>query len=396
MTTAIARPMSTLQDLLERNKHSIVKVLPKHLTADRLIKVALVACARDENLKRCTPESVLKAVMVAAELGLDCGGTLGSAYLVPYGRTCTLITGYRGLIDLARRSGAIRSVEARPVFPSDHFKLRFGLDPVLEHEPSNKPRKADELLGVYCVAAFNDGGHHVEWMTREEVNAIRDRSPAGKSGPWKTDYVEMARKTVVRRAAKYWPLSPEMQRALEAEDEGTMSLDVGSLEEMSGGTSAGEPTAEQKALREELASAGRDEGHAAGAGSAKSPQDGGGEDPSPSDPGGPRESEQTSRSGDDPAGGSPPAAGDDEEALRIEAAHEDRLESLVQMLRDKPAARGVDDELLRDAITAYLAAPSRKIKSLGTLSDEDWKALRGTARTAQWSRYITDALEATA
>lgn len=229
-----ARPIDTLRGLLERSRESMAMVLPRHLTPERMIKVALVAASRTPALLQCDPKSVVQSVMSAAQLGLDCSGTLGSAYLVPYGRTCQLIVGYRGLIDLARRSGQISSIEAHCVRANDAYEVEYGLNPVLRHKPclSGDP---GEVVLVYAIARLVDGTIQTEVMTRAEVDAIRERSKAGRSGPWVTDYAEMARKTVVRRLCKYLPLSVELQDALALDDQvetgGPVAIDVSAAED---------------------------------------------------------------------------------------------------------------------------------------------------------------------
>ena len=220
-------PIDGLRDLLAKARPSMEMVLPKHVNAERLIKVALVAVSKTPKLLECTKTSIVQSVMKAAELGLDCGGALGSAYLVPYKKNskdargnwqsemvCQLIVGYRGLIDLARRSGALSSIEARVVRERDRFELAFGLEPKLIHEPFLDGEAGGVRL-VYCVARLTDGGTHVEVMTRDQVERIRERSKASKDGPWVTDWEEMARKTVVRRTCKYLPLSAEIVRAMQ-------------------------------------------------------------------------------------------------------------------------------------------------------------------------------------
>jgi len=217
-TTAIAKKgQPTIQQFLESRKDLIAQVAPKHLTPDRLIKVALMARARNKALLLCSPESLLQAVINAAELGLEPSGLLGQAYLVPYGKDVQLIPGYRGLIDLARRSGQISRIEAHVVHENDTFDISYGIEPKLEHKPtlSANPGKP---VAVYAIAKLKDGTTQVEVMTISQVEAIRSRSKAAKSGPWVTDFEEMARKTVVRRLCKYLPLSPELQKALEFEE----------------------------------------------------------------------------------------------------------------------------------------------------------------------------------
>ena len=222
-------PQELLKSTLETNSKAFSAILPKHVTVERVIKVVLSATARNPDLLKCTRQSFVLAVMQAAELGLEIGGLLGEAYLVPFKHTwtdskgqheeqrATCIVGYRGLINLARRSGQIHSIGARVVHQRDVFHVDLAGESIQHH-----PDLGDDpgpLVAVYAIARFKDGGQQVEVMTRGQVNAIKDRSPAGKSGPWITDFDEMARKTVVRRLAKYLPLSPELARAIEHEND---------------------------------------------------------------------------------------------------------------------------------------------------------------------------------
>jgi recombination protein RecT len=156
---------------------------------------------------------------VAAELGLEPGGALGHAYLVPYKQTCTLIVGYRGLIELAHRSGEVSLVRAVVVHERDSFKLTEGFEQMLAHEPY-LDGDAGALKYVYCVVVLKSGARWAEVMSRSQVDAIRARSQSANSGPWVTDYDEMAKKTAVRRALKYAPLSSErLERAMEVDSE---------------------------------------------------------------------------------------------------------------------------------------------------------------------------------
>lgn len=218
--------ISTFNQYLEMRKGVLAKMLPRHLTPDRLIKVALLAYSKTPKLRECSLESIWQSVAQAAELGLEPGGVLGHAYLVPFKGECTLIPGYRGLIDLARRSGEIESIEAHVVCERDKFTLRFGLDPVLEHEPF-LDGDAGSMRFVYAVAKLKDGGKQLEVMTRAQVEKIRNNSPdfkfKGANSVWGNHFEEMARKTVVRRLIKYLPISVErneaLVKALEADNE---------------------------------------------------------------------------------------------------------------------------------------------------------------------------------
>lgn len=216
MVRTTADKQATVKDLFEKAKHQISQVMPKHLTPDRMLKVALSATARTPTLLACSPQSLLLCVMQAAELGLEVGGLLGDAYFVPFKDKAQLIIGYRGLIKLARQSGQLASIEAHVVRQNDTFEIEFGLNTKLVHKPC-MTAEPGEPVAVYAVAKFKDGAVQCDVMPIHEVNAIRSRSQAGSAGPWVTDFAEMAKKTVVRRLCKFLPLSPELARALEHE-----------------------------------------------------------------------------------------------------------------------------------------------------------------------------------
>lgn len=223
LTTGTAGKQQTLKDLLQKAAPSLAAVAPKHLTADRLVKIALSATSRAPELLACSPASILRAVMQGAEMGLEVGGLLGDAYLVPFKNKHTkqveaiCIPGYRGLIRLARNSGQITSIEAHVVYEHDVFELEYGLDARLVHRPTLKAERGD-VVCAYAIARFKDNGYQIEVMTIADLNAIRKRSQSGEDGPWATDTAEMQRKTVVKRLCKYLTLSPEMQKAIAADD----------------------------------------------------------------------------------------------------------------------------------------------------------------------------------
>jgi recombination protein RecT len=217
----------------DRVRSAIAAVIPRHLTPERIIRVAQSATSRNTTLLKCTPSSFITSVVQAAELGLEPGGALGHAYLVPFrnGETgqyeCQMIPGYRGLISLARRSGEILSIEAHVIYLRDKWKRMQGTEPVFSHEPwAPEYNERGEIQGyqtpgpmiaVYAVAKLKGGGTQVEFMHRHDVEKIRMRSPKGRKseGPWKDDYEEMSRKTVVRRLFKYLPVSIELASALD-------------------------------------------------------------------------------------------------------------------------------------------------------------------------------------
>lgn len=211
--------MDSVRALLARADvmEAIAKVAPKHLTPDRITRIAMTSIMRTPKLADCTPQSLLGALLTCTQLGLEPDDAGGRAYLIPYGTTCTLIIGYKGLMELARRSGDITGLEARVVYDCDAFDYQYGSDPSLTHKPKVGVDKKNPVA-VYAVARLKSGEHQFEVMDVSEVNAIRDRAKS-KSGPWSTDYTEMARKTVMRRLCKYLPSSPELSQAVTLDEQ---------------------------------------------------------------------------------------------------------------------------------------------------------------------------------
>ena len=212
----------------EAMRRQIATALPKHLTPERLSRIALTTIRTTPKLMECTIESLLGAIMQAAQLGLE-PGILGHCYFVPFNKNIapkgapakwvkevTFIIGYRGLIDLARRSGQITTIASYPIYSKDKFECVYGFEQKLFHEPSFEDR--GELIGFYSYAITKDGGKFADVMSLDEVKRIRDRSKSKDNGPWVTDFEEMGRKTVLRRMSKYLPMAIEWQ-TLAREDE---------------------------------------------------------------------------------------------------------------------------------------------------------------------------------
>lgn len=231
---AIARPQTTFKDILQQEWHKISAVIPKQVSQERMFQLAVSAYNQTPELAKCTPVSVLSCILKCAALGVEPSAVdnLGRAYILPYNNRktgCTeaqMILGYKGMIDLARRSGEIQDISARAVYEGDFFEYEFGLNEQLKHIPAqDNERTPNKLTHVYMVCHFKDGGHYIDVMTRSQVNAIRSRSKSGSSAysPWSTDYEAMACKTVIRRAFKFLPVSVEAQKAA-ATDEATPTI----------------------------------------------------------------------------------------------------------------------------------------------------------------------------
>ena len=188
--------------------------MPKSMTPDRLTRIVMTECRKTPALMKCAPESFYGAVLQCAALGLEPGSALGHCYLLPFGNgkdksgrpNAQLIIGYRGMIDLARRSGQIISLQAWTVHAQDTFNYQLGLNPDIEHVPASVADRGP-VTHVYAVAKLKGGGVQFEVMSRAEIEKIRSASKAGNSGPWSSHWDEMAKKTVIRRLFKYLPVS---------------------------------------------------------------------------------------------------------------------------------------------------------------------------------------------
>lgn len=214
-------------------KEQMALALPKHITADRLARIALTEVRKTPALARCDQISFLGAVMQCAQLGLEPGSAMGHAYLIPFENRKKNITevqfivGYRGMLDLARRSGQIVSIEARAVYDADEFDVQFGLESKLTHKPAWDADDRGQLRFVYAVAKLKDGGTQFDVMSRKDVERIRATSKAGQYGPWVDHYEEMAKKTVLRRLFKWLPISIELASAVEQDER----VDLGKLQD---------------------------------------------------------------------------------------------------------------------------------------------------------------------
>jgi len=203
--------VANVTNLLAVNMQAIKSCLPKHLTPERMCRIAVQTISHTPQLQRCSPASLVGAIVEASSLGLEID-TRGLAYLVPYKTDVTLILGYKGLMDLAYRSGRVAQIYAETVCEHDEFTFELGLEPKLTHRPNLEER--GRLRAVYAVAKLKDADPVFVVMGRGEIDKIRKASRASNNGPWVQWEEEMWKKTAIRRLCKYLPLSPEMQRAV--------------------------------------------------------------------------------------------------------------------------------------------------------------------------------------
>lgn len=220
----------TIYDLLVEHRAQVERALPKvGIGADRLLRMVQTQIRLNPTLGECTPASILGAVMLSAQLGLE-PGPLGHAYLVPFmnGRTgryeCQFILGYKGLISLAWRSGGI-VVSAYTVRQADLFEFDNGSGQVRHTYKLSQPR--GDIVGFWAKAQLPNGLTAIRVMSTEEIEAHRAMSQARDSGPWRDHYEAMAQKTCIRVLISHLPLGTEATRALAA-DEQTINYDMNS------------------------------------------------------------------------------------------------------------------------------------------------------------------------
>lgn len=210
--------VDNLGDFLKSNKGKVTSALNDSIEFERFAAVAMNTLRRTPGLAKCTPGSVIEAVNRCAELGLEPGGPLGHAYLVPFKNECVLVIGYRGYLHLMFRSGGLKDAQAHVVYDNDKFVGAFGTESRIEHTIGFGKR--GKVIGAYCVLRFVNGGSHIEAMNLDELRKVQGASQAGQSefSPWNTWFEEMCRKTVLKRAAKWGPTGENLELMAKAED----------------------------------------------------------------------------------------------------------------------------------------------------------------------------------
>jgi len=208
----------TMQQYIKSMEGEIAKALPSVITPERFTRIVLSAISVNPKLGTCTPASFLGAMMTSAQLGLEVNTPLGQAYVLPYNNKGVLEAqfqlGYKGLIDLAYRSGEVEVIQAHIVYENDEFTCEYGLDPKLTHKPADSDR--GEPVKVYAVFKTKSGGYGFEVMSMDDVRkhaAKYSKAYSSSFSPWKTSFEEMAKKTVLKKVLKYAPLKSDFVRA---------------------------------------------------------------------------------------------------------------------------------------------------------------------------------------
>lgn len=210
----------TMQQYIKQMQGEIAKALPSVMTPERFTRITLSALSSNQKLQECTPQSFLGAMMTAAQLGVEPNTPLGQAYLIPFrnhgNMECQFQLGYKGMIDLAYRSGEVQIIQAQVVYENDEFKYSYGLEPELKHTPAMNDR--GEPVYVYAMFKTKDGGFGYEVMSIDDVRRHAQKySKSYGNGPWQTNFEEMAKKTVLKKVLKYAPMKSDFVRQLSAD-----------------------------------------------------------------------------------------------------------------------------------------------------------------------------------
>lgn len=223
LTTALERSAQpkeakTVLDLLDRQRPEIEKLLHGVASSERFNRTVMTELRRTPKLYECDPLSVIGAVMLAAQLGLE-PGPLGHVYLVPFKRECQFVLGYKGMVDLAYRSGLVKDVGTGIVYEGDAFEWRAGTRPFLDHTPAGPPAER-EWTHAYAVARLKSGGTVFRVIFPEDYEKAKARSANADAphSPHVTDRPAMIRKTAVRRLSPMLPQSPALAHALQADE----------------------------------------------------------------------------------------------------------------------------------------------------------------------------------
>lgn len=193
--------------------------------AERFARVCVTAFRQNPKLQQCTPGSILGAMMVCAQLDLEPNTPSGLAYLIPYGRECQFQVGYKGLLQLMYRSGAIASFNADVVYRGELerglFRYTSGIHPNIEHEIDlldNSARSGDpkDIVAAYAAVTLKSGEPVMRLVTKKEIDQAR--AQGGRNSPaWRDHYAAMAIKTAIKRLAQWLPQT-KMDEAFAAED----------------------------------------------------------------------------------------------------------------------------------------------------------------------------------
>jgi len=211
----------SIADLIRALEPEIKRALPSVLTPERFTRMALNALSNTPKLSECSQMSFIAALMNSAQLGLEPNTPLGQSYLIPFKNNktkqleCQFQIGYKGMIDLVYRNNSVQTIQAQTVYANDEFNYELGLNPKLHHKPALDNR--GEAVAFYAYFKLENGGFGFEVMSKEDIIEYAQKYSQGINSsysPWKNNFEDMAKKTVIKRVLKYAPLKADDARAI--------------------------------------------------------------------------------------------------------------------------------------------------------------------------------------
>ncbi len=218
-STAITEisPLEGMRQVLEKSAPAIKAALPAHVTVDKFIRVTVTAVTNAKDLLQCDRQSLYNAVMKCAQDGLLPDGR--EAALVKFKDQVAYMPMIAGILKKVRNSGEIKSISSAVVYSKDKFDYALGDDEHIIHTPSLEADRGHPIV-TYAIVITKDGGIYREVMTEAQVQAVRNVSRAGTSGPWSGPFAdEMRRKTVLRRLSKRLPMSTDIEQLMHTDDD---------------------------------------------------------------------------------------------------------------------------------------------------------------------------------
>ena len=228
---------NSIYDLIssDKMKSQFAMALPKHIDTERFVRIALTCIRQNPKLAECSRESLLGALMTSSQLGLEPGGVLGQAYLIPFSvkgqMECQFQIGYKGMLELLRRSKQLSNIRVHTVYENDDFEIGYGLDCTLNHKPVFRDR--GNMIGFYSVAELKDGSKQFHFMSYDDVieDEKKHRKGSYQSNVWKQHFEAMAHKTVVKQLMKWLPVSVEYLE-MASKDEGVYKANEENLKDV--------------------------------------------------------------------------------------------------------------------------------------------------------------------
>lgn len=214
---AVIRTPQYAEHFIKAYEGQISALLPSNVGFDVFVAQLRKAIVSNPGILQCTQASLLNAVLEATELGLNISGTEGEGWIIPFKNSynidgrwtkveeATFIPGYRGIVKLVYMTNLVENIDAHVVYADDHFIMELGMDRRLEFRPNLNPPDKREVLGVYVLIRDKEGGVHFDWVSKNDLDKIRQSSKAPDSPAWKNWYKEMIKGKALKRVLKTYP-----------------------------------------------------------------------------------------------------------------------------------------------------------------------------------------------